>query len=96
MQRNQKYSPWAPTESSAKFLIVSNMRLEDSPTSFEARARGGPRLADARFFFGDRQEGEASDAPQLGSIVITTSSARSSSASSACAGEPRPVDAAAR
>jgi glycyl-tRNA synthetase beta chain len=54
MKLNQKYFPLFLSEGglSSRFLIVSNMRLEDPTNVIEGNERVvRPRLADARFFF---------------------------------------------
>jgi glycyl-tRNA synthetase beta chain len=73
MQQNQKYFPLVGADRKllAKFLIVSNMRLEDSANIVRGNERVvRPRLADARFFFEtDKKVKLADRVPQLGSIV---------------------------
>jgi len=73
MQKNQKYFPLfeAQGKLSNRFLIVSNMRLDDPVNIVSGNERVvRPRLADARFFFEtDKKTRLADRVPQLGSIV---------------------------
>jgi glycyl-tRNA synthetase beta chain len=73
MQKNQKYFPLVGADGKllAKFLIVSNMRLDDPANIVQGNERVvRPRLADARFFFEtDKKTKLAERVPQLGSIV---------------------------
>jgi glycyl-tRNA synthetase beta chain len=73
MQQNQKYFPLVGADGKllAKFLIVSNMRLEDYANIVRGNERVvRPRLADARFFFEtDKKVKLADRVPQLRSIV---------------------------
>jgi glycyl-tRNA synthetase beta chain len=73
MQQNQKYFPLVGADGKLlpKFLIVSNMRLDDAKNIVEGNERVvRPRLADARFFFEtDKKVKLADRVPQLASIV---------------------------
>ncbi|HUL97221.1 MAG TPA: glycine--tRNA ligase subunit beta [Usitatibacter sp.] len=73
MQRNQKYFPLAGADGKLlpRFLIVSNMRLEDPSNIVGGNERVvRPRLADARFFFEtDRKAKLADRVAQLGTVV---------------------------
>ena len=73
MRQNQKYFPLfdAAGKLSNKFLIVSNMRLEDPKHIVDGNNRVvRPRLADARFFFEtDKKIRLEARVPQLGAIV---------------------------
>jgi glycyl-tRNA synthetase beta chain len=73
MQQNQKYFPLVGADGKllAKFLIVSNLRLDDAKNIVQGNERVvRPRLADARFFFEtDKKVRLADRVPQLGSIV---------------------------
>jgi glycyl-tRNA synthetase beta chain len=73
MRTNQKYFPLfdAGGKLSEKFLVVSNMRLDNPVKIIEGNQRVvRPRLADARFFFEtDKKTTLASRAPQLASVV---------------------------
>ena len=73
MRQNQKYFPLfdAAGKLTHRFLIVSNMRLEDPSNIVQGNERVvRPRLADARFFFEtDKKVKLAERVPQLGSIV---------------------------
>src|SRR5471030_962066 len=73
MQQNQKYFPLVGADGKLlpKFLIVSNMRLDDAKNIVQGNERVvRPRLADARFFFEtDKKVRLADRVPQLGSIV---------------------------
>jgi glycyl-tRNA synthetase beta chain len=73
MQQNQKYFPLMGAEGKLlpKFLIVSNLRLDDARNIVQGNERVvRPRLADARFFFEtDKKVKLADRVPQLGSIV---------------------------
>ena len=73
MQQNQKYFPLVGADGKLlpKFLIVSNMRLDDPKNIVQGNERVvRPRLADARFFFEtDKKVKLAERVPQLGSIV---------------------------
>ncbi len=73
MRQNQKYFPLfdAAGKLTNRFLIVSNMRLDDPINIVQGNERVvRPRLADARFFFEtDKKTRLASRVPQLGSIV---------------------------
>ena len=73
MQQNQKYFPLVGAEGKLlpKFLIVSNMRLEDPANIVQGNERVvRPRLADARFFFEtDRKTKLADRVPLLAPIV---------------------------
>jgi glycyl-tRNA synthetase beta chain len=73
MRQNQKYFPLFDGSGrlTNRFLIVSNMRLEDPASIVQGNERVvRPRLADARFFFEtDRRSRLASRVAQLASIV---------------------------
>lgn len=73
MRANQKYFPLLDTSGKLinKFLIVSNMRLDDATNIIAGNERViRPRLADARFFFDqDRKQTLASRLPKLASVV---------------------------
>jgi glycyl-tRNA synthetase beta chain len=73
MQQNQKYFPLFGRDGRLlnRFLIVSNMRLEDPANIVEGNQRVvRPRLADARFFFEtDRKTRLAERVPRLAGIV---------------------------
>jgi glycyl-tRNA synthetase beta chain len=72
MQQNQKYFPLKRDgKLLPKFLIVSNMAIEDPSRIIEGNERVvRPRLADARFFFEtDKKVKLAERVPQLASIV---------------------------
>lgn len=73
MRTNQKYFPLfdAAGRLTNRFLIVSNMRLEDPKNVIEGNERViRPRLADARFFFEtDRKTRLADRVSRLASIV---------------------------
>jgi glycyl-tRNA synthetase beta chain len=73
MQQNQKYFPLFDRDGrlQAKFLIVSNMRLDDPSRVIEGNERViRPRLADARFFFDtDRRQPLAQRVARLGEVV---------------------------
>jgi glycyl-tRNA synthetase beta chain len=73
MQQNQKYFPLIGAEGQllSKFMIVSNMRLDDPANIVQGNERViRPRLADARFFFEtDKKTKLADRVPQLGAIV---------------------------
>ena len=73
MRQNQKYFPLFDSSGKLvnKFLIVSNMKLEDPKNIIEGNQRViRPRLADARFFLEtDRKTRLADRVPQLGAIV---------------------------
>jgi glycyl-tRNA synthetase beta chain len=73
MRQNQKYFPLfdAAGKLTSRFLIVSNMRLDDPVNIVQGNERVvRPRLADARFFFDtDRKVKLAERVSQLGSIV---------------------------
>ena len=73
MRQNQKYFPLfdAAGKLTNRFLIVSNMRLDDPTNIVQGNERVvRPRLADARFFFEtDRKTKLAERVPQLGSVV---------------------------
>ena len=73
MRQNQKYFPLfdAAGKLINRFLIVSNMKLEDPKNIIEGNQRViRPRLADARFFFEtDKKIRLADRVPQLGAIV---------------------------
>jgi glycyl-tRNA synthetase beta chain len=73
MQQNQKYFPLTGGDARLlpKFLIVSNMRLEDPRNIVLGNERVvRPRLADARFFFEtDKKVKLADRVPQLAAIV---------------------------
>ena len=73
MQQNQKYFPLVGRDGKLlpRFLIVSNMRLDDAAAIVSGNERViRPRLADARFFFDtDKKTKLADRVAQLGSIV---------------------------
>jgi glycyl-tRNA synthetase beta chain len=73
MRQNQKYFPLfdAGGKLTSRFLIVSNMKLDDPANIVQGNERVvRPRLADARFFFEtDRKVKLAERVPQLQSIV---------------------------
>src|SRR5471030_1187569 len=73
MQQNQKYFPLVGADGKLlpKFLIVSNMRLDDPSNIVRGNERVvRPRLADARFFFEtDKKVRLADRVAQLASIV---------------------------
>jgi glycyl-tRNA synthetase beta chain len=73
MRQNQKYFPLfdAAGKLTNMFLIVSNMRLQDSRNVVEGNQRVvRPRLADARFFFEtDKKTRLADRVPQLAKVV---------------------------
>jgi glycyl-tRNA synthetase beta chain len=73
MKQNQKYFPLfdAAGKLTNRFLIVSNMRLDDPVNIVQGNERVvRPRLADARFFFEtDKKVKLADRVQQLGSIV---------------------------
>ena len=73
MQQNQKYFPLLDTAGKLlnKFLIVSNMQVDDPIHIVSGNARVvRPRLSDARFFFNqDRKATLASRIEKLGSVV---------------------------
>ena len=73
MKLNQKYFPLYLSEGglSSRFLIVSNMRLDDPRNVIEGNERVvRPRLADARFFFEtDKKTKLADRIPKLASVV---------------------------
>ena len=73
MKLNQKYFPLYLSEGglSSRFLIVSNMRLDDARKIVEGNQRVvRPRLADARFFFNtDKKTKLADRLPKLASVV---------------------------
>ncbi|MFT3849524.1 MAG: glycine--tRNA ligase subunit beta [Propionivibrio sp.] len=73
MQQNQKYFPLLDASKKLlnKFLIVSNMQVDDPKHIVGGNARVvRPRLSDARFFYDqDRKNGFASRALKLGSVV---------------------------
>lgn len=73
MKLNQKYFPLFHSEGglSSRFLIVSNMRLDDPRNVIEGNQRVvRPRLADARFFFEtDKKTKLADRLPRLASVV---------------------------
>ncbi len=73
MRANQKYFPLldASGKLTNKFLIVSNMRLDDPKNIVSGNERViRPRLADARFFFDqDRKHTLESRLPKLASVV---------------------------
>lgn len=73
MRQNQKYFPLfdAAGKLTNKFLIVSNMRLDDPKNIVEGNQRVvRPRLADARFFFEtDKKTKLADRVPKLANVV---------------------------
>jgi glycyl-tRNA synthetase beta chain len=73
MKLNQKYFPLFDRGGKLlnKFLIVSNMRLEDAKNIVEGNERVvRPRLSDAKFFFDqDRKKTLASRLPALATVV---------------------------
>lgn len=73
MQQNQKYFPLLDAAGKLlnKFLIVSNMQVDDPIHIVSGNARVvRPRLSDARFFFNqDRKATLASRLEKLGSVV---------------------------
>jgi glycyl-tRNA synthetase beta chain len=73
MRTNQKYFPLfeADGKLTNRFLIVSNMRLEDPKNVVEGNQRVvRPRLADARFFFEtDKKTKLADRVPQLANVT---------------------------
>src|SRR5690606_25909184 len=74
MRLNQKYFPLFETDGQRltnRFLIVSNMALEDPANIIQGNQRVvRPRLADARFFFEtDSKSTLASRVPELANIV---------------------------
>ena len=73
MRANQKYFPLLDRAGKLtnKFLIVSNMRLDDATNIIAGNERViRPRLADARFFFDqDRKQSLESRLPKLASVV---------------------------
>ena len=73
MRQNQKYFPLfdATGKLVNKFLIVSNMRLDDAKNIVEGNQRVvGPRLEDARFFYNqDRKQRLEERVPQLSRVV---------------------------
>ena len=73
MKLNQKYFPLFLSEGglSSRFLIVSNMRLDNPQNVIEGNQRVvRPRLADARFFFEtDKKTRLADRIPKLASVV---------------------------
>ncbi|HYC38153.1 MAG TPA: glycine--tRNA ligase subunit beta [Usitatibacter sp.] len=72
MRQNQKYFPlFEGAKLTSRFLIVSNMRLEDPANIVRGNERVvRPRLADARFFFEtDKKERLEARVPQLAAIV---------------------------
>ena len=72
MRQNQKYFPlFVEGRLTDRFLIVSNMRLDEPVNIVQGNERVvRPRLADARFFFEtDRKTRLADRVPQLASIV---------------------------
>jgi glycyl-tRNA synthetase beta chain len=73
MKLNQKYFPLYHSEGglSSRFLIVSNMRLNDPRNVVEGNQRVvRPRLADARFFFNaDKKTKLVDRLPKLASVV---------------------------
>jgi glycyl-tRNA synthetase beta chain len=73
MQQNQKYFPLVGEGGKLlpKFLIVSNLRLDDPSDIVQGNERVvRPRLADARFFFEtDKKVTLADRVPQLAAIV---------------------------
>ena len=92
MRQNQKYFPLfdAGGKLTHRFLIVSNMRLEDPTNIVQGNERVvRPRLADARFFFETDKKTKLRACPSSPRSCITTSSARSSSASTAWCSSPQ-------
>ena len=73
MKQNQKYFPLFLSEGglSSRFLIVSNMRLDDPRNVVEGNQRViRPRLADARFFFETDKKTKLVDRiPKLANVV---------------------------
>jgi glycyl-tRNA synthetase beta chain len=73
MKLNQKYFPLFLSEGglSSRFLIVSNMRLDDPSNVIEGNERVvRPRLADARFFFETDKKTRLEDRiAKLGAVV---------------------------
>jgi glycyl-tRNA synthetase beta chain len=73
MQQNQKYFPLLDSSGKLinKFLIVSNMQVDDPKNIVAGNARVvRPRLSDARFFYNqDRKNGFAARATRLGAVV---------------------------
>ncbi|MDX8399725.1 MAG: glycine--tRNA ligase subunit beta [Gallionellaceae bacterium] len=73
MQQNQKYFPLVDSEGKLlnKFLIVSNMQIDDPHHIIEGNQRVvRPRLADARFFYNqDRKLKLESRVEKLGQVV---------------------------
>ena len=73
MRANQKYFPLldGAAKLTNKFLIVSNMRLDEATNIVAGNERViRPRLADARFFFDqDRKQTLESRLPKLASVV---------------------------
>ncbi len=73
MQQHQKYFPLLDASKKLlnKFLIVSNMQVEDPKHIVSGNARVvRPRLSDARFFYNqDLKNGLISRATKLGSVV---------------------------
>ncbi len=73
MQQNQKYFPLLDAAGKLlnKFLIVSNMQVDDPASIIQGNERVvRPRLADARFFYDqDRKNGFATRVVRLGSVV---------------------------
>ena len=73
MRANQKYFPLLDGSGKLtnKFLIVSNMRLDDATNIIVGNERViRPRLADARFFFDqDRKHSLESRLPKLASVI---------------------------
>ncbi len=73
MQQNQKYFPLLDTAGKLlnKFLIVSNMQVDDPKHIIGGNARVvRPRLSDARFFYNqDRKTSLASRLDKLGNVV---------------------------
>ncbi len=77
MKLNQKYFPLflsadeSPTGLSSRFLIVSNMRLDDPRNVIEGNQRVvRPRLSDARFFFETDKKTKLIDRlPKLANVV---------------------------
>jgi glycyl-tRNA synthetase beta chain len=73
MRANQKYFPLLDSAGKLtnKFLIVSNMKLDDATNIISGNERViRPRLADAKFFFDqDRKHSLESRLPKLASIV---------------------------